>query len=249
MNTADIKTHDEIAKMRLGGRIASRILNYLSKNIKAGMSTSQIDKIAEDMILNESGKPSFKGYHNYPNAICISVNDEVVHGIPKNRVIDDGDIVGLDIGVFFKGFHTDTAITVPVGKVSNRAKELIKITKKSMFRGIDKCRVGNRLGDVQSEIQKTIEKAGFSVVKDLVGHGVGRKLQEYPPIPNYGKPNTGIQLKEGMTLAIEPMVNAGGWQVKVLDDGWTVVTVDNSLSAHFEHTVAITKNGPIMLTK
>lgn len=245
----ELKNKEEIAKMRLGGEIASRILKYLESQIKEGMTTLELDQMAEKMILHAGAKPSFKGYQNYPGSICISVNEEVVHGIPGARVLKSGDIVGLDIGVYYQGFHTDTAITCPVGETSKEAKKLLEVTKKALFAGIRKCQVNNFLGDVQAAIEEVLKSGDLGIVKDLVGHGVGRNLQEAPAIPNFGKAGSGIKLQEGMTLAIEPMATLGDWHVRVLDDGWTIVTVDGSLSAHFEHTVAITKDGPQILTK
>lgn len=245
----DLKTQEEIATMRLGGKIASRILDELKNRVREGVTTLELDKMAEKMIFTAGAKPSFKGYHNYPNSICVSVNEAVVHGIPKNRVLKNGDIVSLDIGIYYKGFHTDMAYTYAVGNVSKEAQKLIDVTQKSLDAGIKLCKAGRFLGDVQAAIQNAIEKEGFAVIRVLAGHGVGRKLQELPSIPNYGKVGTGVKLQEGMTLALEPMVSAGDWRVKILEDGWTVVTRDHSLSAHFEHTVAITQNGPQILTK
>lgn len=245
----ELKTKEEIAKMRLGGKIASRILDELKSKVKAGVTTAELDKMAAKMIVHAGAKPSFKGFNGYPNALCVSVNDEVVHGIPKARVLKNSDIVGLDIGVFYQGFHTDTARTYGVGRIENKAQRLLDVTWKSLEEGIKMAKPGNHLGDIQAAIQRTAEKAGFGVVRDLVGHGVGRKLQELPAIPNYGNPGTGPKLEVGMTLAIEPMITAGDWHVKILEDGWTVVTLDGSFSAHFEHTIAITKNGVEILTR
>lgn len=246
----DLKTKVEIDTMRLGGKIASRILNYLKSQVVEGVTTAKLDQLAEKMILEAGAKPSFKGYRGYPGSVCISVNDEVVHGIPGPRVLKKGDLVGLDLGVFYQGFHTDTALTCVVGgKMSPEVKKLLEVTSLSLERGIKLCKEGVYLGDVQNVIQETIEGAGFGVIRDLVGHGVGRTLQEPPQIPNYGISGTGPILKEGMTLAIEPMVSMGDWQVEILDDNWTVVTRDHSLSAHFEHTIAITKTGAEILTK
>lgn len=244
-----LKTKKEIAQMRLGGKIASRILKMLGKSLKAGLTTGQIDQMAEVLIEKAGAQPSFKDYHGYPGNICVSINDEVVHGIAGRRLIKNGDLVSLDIGIFFQGFHTDTAATFGVGKVSLEAKKLLDVTRQSLDLGIKTCVAGRFLGDVQFIIQKTIENAGFSVIRNLAGHGVGRALQEPPSISNYGRPATGPKLQEGMTLALEPMVSAGDWQVKTLADGWTVVTCDKSLSAHFEHTIAITKTDAEVLTK
>lgn len=234
--------------MRLGGKIASRVLNDLKKHLRPGISSKELNLMAEKMILELGGKPSFKGYRNYPAAICASINEEVVHGLPKERTVKEGDLVGLDLGVIYRGFHTDTAITCSVGKISQEAQKLLKVTEKALAQGIKMALPGNFLGDVQSAIQNTIEGAGFGVIRSLVGHGIGRDLQEYPPVPNFGKKGGVPRLEIGMTLAIEPMVSAGDWHIKTLDDGWTVVTADGSLSAHFEHTIAITEKGPEILT-
>lgn len=244
----ELKTKPQIEKMRLGGRIASRILNKLKSYIKPGMTTKELEVLADKLFKKAGAKASFKGYHGFPASICISVNEEVVHGIPGNRKLKSGDIVGVDVGVVFAGFHTDTAITCPVGKISPQTKNLIKITHLALKKAIVDCRPGRHLGDIQHIIQKTIEKANFGVIRDLSGHGIGKKLQESPSIPNFGKPGTGPKLKVGMTLAIEPMVSAGDWHVKVKEDGWTVVTFDKSLSAHFEHTILINKGGAEILT-
>lgn len=249
MMKVELKTKEDIQIMRLGGKIASRILKILKSKTKEGVTTEYLDKLAEDLILKSDAKPSFKGFGNYPCSICASINNEVVHGIPKNRILKKGDLVSIDIGVFYKGFHTDTALTTSIGKITSQDKKLIKVTEKSLYEGIKKCKAGNYLGDVQNAIQKTIEDGGFGIVRDLAGHGVGKKLQEPPSILNFAKAGTGLELEEGMTLAIEPMVTAGDWRVKVLEDGWTVVTIDGSHAAHFEHTVAITKNGAKILTR
>ncbi len=245
----DLKTPKEIEIMRAGGKIASYILNELKKSIKPGITTKEIENMTDKLVERNKVKASFKGYRKYPSSICISINEEVVHGLPSNRVLKEGDIVSLDLGIFYKGFHTDTAKTFPVGEITPQARKLIEITKKALQEGIKDSREGNFLGNVQNTIQNVIEKEGFGIVKDLVGHGVGKNLQESPAIPNYGKPGTGPKLQEGMTLAIEPMVAVGGWEVKISKDRWTVVTADKSLSAHFEHTIAVTKKGPIILTE
>lgn len=244
-----IKSSEDIAKMKESGKIAAKVLFELKKATKSGMTTSKLNQMAEVIIKSHHADCSFKGFGGFPAATCISVNDEVVHGIPSSRIIKDGDVVGIDVGVLYKGFHTDTAITVGVGKNSKNAQKLIDITQKSLEMGINAVKPGVYLGDVQSIIQKTIEDAGFGVVRDLSGHGVGKNLQEAPMIPNFGTPGTGPIIKDGMTLAIEPMVTLGDWHVRVKPDGWTVVTVDGSLSAHFEHTIAVTKTGAEVLTK
>ena len=250
MSKVNIKTQDEIEKMRQGGRIAARVLDEVSYAAKPGVTTLELNDLAEEIIRKAGAKPSFKGFNHYPAALCVSINDEVVHGIPlDSRQIKEGDIVGLDMGVYYQGYHTDTAITIGVGEISEKARKLINVTKQSLANGLAKIKDGAYLGDVQFAIQKTIESAGFGVIKDLTGHGVGRELHEDPAIPNYGQKGKGLLLKEGMTLAIEPMVAAGDWHIGMCSDGWTMVTADSSLSAHFEHTIVVTKNGCEILTK
>lgn len=249
MEKINLKTLAEIKKMREGGRIAAAVLEKISKAAKSGVTVKDLDMMAEQMIQKAGAQPSFKGYKGYPTATCISINDEVVHGIPSERVLKEGDIVGIDLGVFYQGFHTDTAITIGIGRISKEAQKLINITKKSLDLAIKEIKPGQCLGDVQFLIQKTVEEAGFGVIRDLAGHGIGRELQESPAIPNFGKKGTGLVLREGMTLAIEPMVSAGDWHIRLRDDDWTVVTADGSLAAHFEHTIAVTKTGCDILTK
>lgn len=244
-----IKTENEIEVMREGGKIAALILNLLAENVKPGITTKELDSIAANEIRKAGAIASFLGHAGYPASICTSLNSEVVHGIPSGRILRDGDLVGIDLGILFKGYHTDTALTVPVGKIDYPKKELLRITKKSLDEGLVIIKPGIHLGDVCHRIQKIIEGAGYSVIRDLAGHGIGRELQENPSIPNYGREASGPILKEGMVLAFEPMVSAGDWHVKILKDGWTVVTLDGSLAAHFEHTVAITRDGFEILTK
>lgn len=244
-----IKTKEEIEEMRKGGRIAASILNKLKESAKPGVTTLELDYLAERLISEANVRASFKGFGGYPAHICTSINEEVVHGIPSKLILKEGDILGIDLGILCNGFHTDTALTCAIGKINPDAQKLIEVTKKSLDKAISIIRPGIRLGDIGNLIQSTVEKEGFSVVRDLVGHGIGKDLQEKPSIPNYGKKSEGLILKEGMTLAIEPMVNTGDFKVKVLDDGWTVVTLDKSLSAHFEHTIVVTKTGAEILTK
>lgn len=244
-----LKSQDEIKRMADSCRIVAEVLEGVSKNVEPGVTTKELDEYVESFILSKSAKPAFKGYRGYPASVCTSVNEEVVHGIPSSRKLKDGDIISLDIGVYFRGFYGDAAITLPIGNISAEAKKLISVTEKSLQAGIEKAKIGNRLLDISSAVQQCVEAEGFSVVRNFVGHGIGRDLHEEPQVPNFGKAGEGPRLLEGMTLAIEPMVNAGGWEVSVLDDGWTAVTVDRSMSAHFEHTVAITKNGYNVLTK
>jgi len=250
MSKVLIKTREEIELMREGGKIAASVLSKIEEIAKAGMTTLELNQIADDMIMTAGAQASFKGFKGYPAATCISINDEVVHGIPsQDRVLKDGDIVGVDVGVYYKGYHTDTAITIGIGRIDEKAQKLINVTKQSLFNGLAKIKAGVYLGDAQNIIGTTIESAGFGVIRDLTGHGVGKELQEAPAIPNYGQKGKGLFLEEGMTLAIEPMTAMGDWRVAMCDDGWTVVTVDGSLSAHFEHTIVVTKNGCEILTK
>lgn len=244
-----IKSQDEIDTMREGGKILSSVLKEVIDHVKPGISSLELDSLAYDLLMASGGKPAFKGYQGYPASLCISINSEVVHGIPsKKRILKDGDIVGLDLGFFFKGLYTDMAETVAVGKISKKAQKLLTITQKALQKGIAVIKPENTLGDVGSAIQLFVEKNGFNVVRSLVGHGVGRAVHEEPPVPNYGEAGTGIKLKTGMTIALEPMVTGGDYPVKVLDDKWTVVTKDDSLSAHFERTLVVTNTGNEILT-
>ncbi len=244
-----IKQVEEIAKARASSQIVAEALTLLREKIKPGVTTKELDKLAEGVAKKRGAMSAFKGYRGYPFALCTSVNEEVVHGMPSDRILQEGDIVGLDFGVSYQGFYGDSAITVPVGKVSHAVKRLLEVTEQSLYAAIEQARDGNRLGDISGTVQETVEAGGFSVVRDFVGHGIGKSLHEDPQIPNFGKKGRGIELKNGMMLAIEPMVNIGKYSVNVLSDGWTVVTQDGSLSAHFEHTVAITENGPLILSK
>ncbi len=244
------KSARDIAKMRAAGAIVNRVLRELIDSIEPGKTTTlDADLLAEELINKYGGVASFKNYRGYPNTLCVAVNEEVVHGVPGSRVLEAGDIAGLDIGVKLDGFHADAAVTVPVGGVaSEETTRLLTVARDALFRGLDQAKAGNRLGDIGYAIQSHVEKNGFSVVRDLVGHGIGKNLHEDPHVPNFGKAGAGIRLEEGMTMAIEPMVNAGGFEVKTLKDRWTVVTRDGSMSAHFEHTVLITREGPDILT-
>lgn len=235
--------------MRRAGGVTAVILQELAAAAKPGVTTFELDQLAEKRCRELSVKPAFKGYHGYPGCLCVSVNDQVVHGIPsKNRVLKSGDIVGLDFGVILEGYYGDSAVTVAVGDISDDAQKLLNVTRDGLKCGIEQAVAGNRLFDISHAIQNYVEQHGFSVVREFVGHGIGRSLHEEPQVPNYGPKGKGVLLKEGMVLAIEPMINAGGQAVRVEADGWTAVTVDGSLSAHFEHTVAITGNGPEILT-
>ena len=244
----ELKSEREIRIIRENGRIVGLTLSYLKEKIKSGIKTIELDKLAEEFIVKKNAIPAFKGYRGYPGNICASVNNEVVHGIPGERVLKEGEIISVDVGVLKNGFYADGAWTFPVGEISNQNKRLLEVTLKSLEAGISQAQVGNRLGDISNAVQATAEKNGYSVVRDLTGHGIGRHMHEDPPVPNFGSPGSGLLLKEGMVLAIEPMVNAGGYEIKTLEDNWTVVTLDGSLSAHFEHTIAVTQNGVEILT-
>ncbi len=243
-----IKTESEIEKIQKAGRIVANALQEIKKIIKPGLTLIEIDKFAEEYAYKNHAKPAFKGYHAFPASICLSVNNVVVHGIPDQYVLRSGDIIGLDYGIELDGYFGDSAITVPVGDISESAQKLIDVTRESLDLGIKSALVGCRIGDISYSIQHYVEGFSYSVVRNFVGHGIGRKLHEEPPVPNYGTKGKGIKLEQGMVLALEPMVNIGSPETVVLPDGWTAVTRDGSLSAHFEHTIAITKNGPKVLT-
>ncbi len=251
MKTKDsirIKTPEEIDILRKAGKILASIIRELERSLKSGMTTKDIDLKAESLIRKANVLPAFKGYRGFPGCACISVNDEVVHGIPGARVIKDGDIVSIDVGIIHDDYYSDTAVTVAIGKVDQQCLKLLDVTRESLAKGIEKARADNHLSDISWAVQQHVEKNGFSVVRNFVGHGIGKQLHEEPEIPNFGQPHQGPVLKEGMVFAIEPMVNVGKHQTKILSDGWTVVTEDGKPSAHFEHTIAITKNGPEILT-
>lgn len=244
-----IKSHSEIEKMREAGRITGLALVEISKHIKPGVSTAELDKIAFNFIKKQGATPSFLHYNGYPASICASVNDAVVHGIPsKEKILKEGDIISIDVGAYKNGYHGDAARTYPVGKISDEAERLIRVTKQSFFEGIKHAVHGAKLGDISAAIQEYVEDNGYSVVRDLVGHGIGRNMHEDPSVPNFGHHGRGVRLAAGMALAIEPMVNAGEYDICVLDDDWTVVTEDGSLSAHYENTVIITRGEPEILT-
>lgn len=244
-----IKSQQEIDIMRESGKVTAFILKELPGIIRPGISTKEIDEFVENMILKNKMIPSFKGYNGYPASACVSVNEEVVHGIPsKKKILREGDIVSVDVGCTHKGYVSDAARTYPVGKISVEAQKLITATEESFFEGLKFCKVGYRLSDISSAIQAKAESEGFSVIRDFVGHGVGRAMHEEPQIPNYGKPGRGPRLAPGMVFAIEPMINQGSYEVEVLQDNWTVVTIDGKLSAHYENTVVITDGEPELLT-
>jgi len=244
-----LKSKEEVAKIAQASKIVAEVLQELKKNVKAGVTTKELDCLAEEQIIKRKGIPAFKGYRKFPATLCVSINDEVVHGIPSKRVIQDGDIVGLDLGVIFDGFYGDAAFTVAVGNVPSATQNLLRVAEASLYAGILEAKLGGRLSNISHAVQTYAESAGYSLVTDFVGHGIGRNLHEEPQVPNFGPPGKGPRLREGMVLAIEPMVNMGKSEVKVLEDGWTAVTLDHSLSAHFEHTVAITCDGPVILSQ
>jgi methionyl aminopeptidase len=244
-----IKSEEEIAKIAHACRIVGETFEHLKDFIRPDVTTKELEKKAEDYIIRAGGVPAFKGYRGYPASICTSLNNQVVHGIPSGTRLRDGDIVSIDLGVSVDGFYGDAALTFPVGTIGREAERLLKVTHEALWAGIEATRAGVRVSDVGSAIQNHVEANGFSVVRTFVGHGIGKNLHEEPQIPNYGTPGRGVRLREGMTLAIEPMVNAGGYDVVVLDDGWTAVTSDGSLSAHFEHTVVVREDGARVLTR
>jgi len=245
-----LKTPAELDLMREAGLVVARALDAAVRAVQPGITTAELDAIAEREIRAAGAVPSFKGYHGYPAALCTSVNDEVVHGIPSaKRILNEGDILSIDCGVIVDGYYSDAAVTYPIGQVAPKTTKLLEVTQASLERAIQQCQVGGRLGDISAAVQKLCEAEGFGVVREFVGHGIGRAMHEDPQVPNFGDPGKGPRLKAGMVLAIEPMINAGGPEVRVLNDGWTAITIDGSYSAHFEHTVAITKDGPQVLTR
>ena len=245
------KSASEIEKMRRSGHIVRQVLDAVRATVAPGVTTMDLERVAEKKIRDLGAKPAFKGYYDYPCVLCTSVNNEIVHGIPsERRVLKEGDIVSIDTGVVLDGFYGDAAITVPVGgDIKPELQKLLDVTRESLYRGIEAARIGNSVGDVGAAVQQVVENNGFSVVREFVGHGIGTRLHEDPQVPNYGTPGSGPKLRDGMVLAIEPMVNVGRSETRVLDDKWTAVTQDGSYSAHFEHCVAVTKNGPVILTE
>ena len=245
-----LKTKHELEAMLDACRISAQALQYAGELVKQGLTTGEIDTKIEHFIRSHGAVPSFKGYGGFSGSACISINNEIIHGIPsRHRMIHEGDIVSVDVGAYYNGYHGDNAATFPAGKVSEEAQALMDATKQSLYEGIRQAIPGNRIGDIGHAVQEYVEARGFSVVREYVGHGVGKDLHESPEVPNFGEPGRGVRLAAGMVIAIEPMINAGRRQVKQMPDGWTVVTADGSLSAHFEHTIAITDNGPVILTK
>ena len=248
MGVIKLKTGEEIERMRVAGRLTGEVLAEIGKSLRAGQTTAEIDSRAEKLIRAKGAEPVFLGYRGYRHTTCVSVNNEIVHGIPGDRVLRDGDIVSLDVGVKINGYCGDAAATFPIGKVPAKAEKLLRVGREALKAAIKQARAGRHLGDISHAVEAHAEKNGFSVVRDLYGHGIGRDLHEDPLVPNYGRPGEGVELKPGMIIAIEPMLNTGGWRIKTLADGWTVVTEDGGLSCHFEHTVLITEDKPEILT-
>lgn len=245
----ELKSQAELEKMRKSGILLRQVFNEIGRHVAPGVTTAQLDMVARKAIEAGGAKPAFLGYMGFPATLCTSVNEEVVHGIPSDRALNPGDIVSIDCGLVLNGFYADTATTYPVGEISDEAKALLKATEESLWKAIEQMVNGNRIGTVSFAVQQYVEERGYSVVRDYTGHGIGRAMHEPPQIPNFGEPDTGFRLRPGLVLAIEPMVNAGTFKTKTLKDGWTVVTADGKLSAHFEHTVAVTDNGPMILTE
>ncbi len=244
-----LKSAPDIEKMRRSNRIVAEILQEVKAAAKPGVKTRALDELAEALLKKHRARSAFKGYNGYPAVLCTSVNEEVVHGIPSDRVLREGDILSLDFGAICDDYYGDAAITVPVGAVSEEARRRLRVTEESLYKAIEQSRPGKYVGDISAAVQRHVESQGFSAVRDFVGHGIGKFMHERPQVPNFGIPGRGVRLKAGMTLAIEPMINAGGYEVIVLEDGWTAVTRDRSLSAHFEHSVAVTENGPVILSQ
>ncbi len=244
-----LKSPQEVEKIGHACHVVAMTLNYLKARVNPGVTTQELDRLAEEFMVKQGARPAFKGYRDFPCTICTSINEEVVHGIPSKKRLKEGDIIGIDVGAVVDGYFGDAAITLPVGRIAPDVQRLLEVTEQALYEGISQAYPGNRLSDISHAIQKRAEAAGFGVDRDVVGHGMGKNLHEDPQVPNFGLPGQGPRLKEGMVLAIEPMINMGGAPVKVLEDNWTVITQDKSLSAHFEHTIAVTPQGPVILTK
>ncbi|HVN68597.1 MAG TPA: type I methionyl aminopeptidase [Candidatus Binatia bacterium] len=243
-----LKSPREIEAMRRSGRITARVLTDLMKAAREGMTTGELDRLAEEGIRSAGGVPTFKGYNGFPGSICASVNDEVVHGIPGSRALRDGDLLSIDIGTTLDGYVSDSAVTIPIGRISSEARRLLEVTRECLTIGIAQLRPGRRIGDIGAAVQAHAERSGYGVVRELVGHGVGRAMHEEPQVPNYGEAGTGPEMRSGLVLALEPMITQASPKIRILSDGWTVVTADGKLAAHFEHTVAVTEGGPKVLT-
>jgi methionyl aminopeptidase len=245
----ELKTDREIEIIKSNGEILARALKLVEKSIRPGVKTKELNRLAEDFIIKEGAYPAFKGYRGFPSSICVSIDEEVVHGIPGERVLEQGQIVSVDVGVLKDGYYADAARTYSIGEIADKSRQLIDVTRRALEHAVDSVKEGRHLSDISHAIQSFVEQNGFSVVRDLVGHGIGKKMHEEPQIPNFGEPGQGVVLKKGMVFAIEPMVNAGSWEIDTREDHWTIVTRDGSLSAHFEHTVAVTQNGAEILTR
>jgi methionyl aminopeptidase len=244
-----LKSPQEIEKMRRCNQMVAEILAEIRKAARPGVKTRDLDEMAEALLAERKAQSAFKGYNGYPASLCTSVNEVIVHGIPSDQVLKEGDILSLDFGAIYDGFYGDAAVTLPIGRISAEAERLLRVTEEALYLAIDQARPGNRLMDISAAVQRHVESHGFSVVREFVGHGIGKHLHEKPQIPNFGIPGRGVRLKPGMTLAIEPMINVGGFEVVIREDKWTAVTKDRSLSAHFEHSVAVTENGPDILSR
>lgn len=244
----ELKSPADIEKMRTAGKLLRQVFNAVSEIVAPGVTTAVLDRKARSLIEGAGARPAFLGYHGFPGTLCTSVNEEVVHGIPSNRQLLEGDIISIDCGLVLDGFYSDTATTFPVGEISASAQKLLKVTEESLYKAIEKMTVGTRIGTVSNAVQEHVEAHGLAIVREYTGHGIGRAMHEPPQVPNFGDPDTGFRLQAGLVLAIEPMVNIGTWRTETLEDEWTVVTADGSLSAHFEHSIAVTENGPVILT-
>ncbi|MFW6131383.1 MAG: type I methionyl aminopeptidase [Candidatus Aminicenantaceae bacterium] len=243
------KSEEEIRAMRESNKIVATVLAEIKPLIKPGVRTEELDEYANTKAREMNAVPAFKGYRDYPSSLCTSINEEIVHGIPSSRVLKEGDIISLDFGVFYKGYYGDAAVTYPVGEISSQSKKLIETAEQSFYKGFEQMKAGNRISDISHAIQSYVESQGFSVIRNFVGHGIGLSLHEEPQVPNFGSPGKGVKIREGLVLALEPMISVGNWEVQILDDGWTAITKDRSLSAHYENTVAVTNNGPEILSK
>ncbi len=243
------KSEEEIRAMRESNKIVATVLAEIKPLIKPGVRTEELDEYANTKAREMNAVPAFKGYRDYPSSLCTSINEEIVHGIPSSRVLKEGDIISLDFGVAYKGYYGDAAVTYPVGEISSQSKKLIETAEQSFYKGFEQMKAGNRISDISHAIQSYVESQGFSVIRNFVGHGIGLSLHEEPQVPNFGSPGKGVKIREGLVLALEPMISVGNWEVQILDDGWTAITKDRSLSAHYENTVAVTNNGPEILSK
>ncbi len=244
----ELKSREEIDKMRAAGKLLRQVFNEVAVMVAPGVTTADLDRKARALIEGAGARPAFLGYNGFPATLCTSVNEEVVHGIPSERELLDGDIVSVDCGLVLGGWYADTATTFGVGEISAKAKKLLQVTEESLYKAIEEMTVGTRIGTVSHAVEKHVEAHGFSIVREYTGHGIGRAMHESPQVPNFGRPDTGFRLQAGLVLAVEPMVNIGTWRTETLEDGWTVITADDSLSAHFEHTIAVTEDGPVILT-